>query len=200
MTDRTAAARAPAYVSFLNPVTKRMLAAGVPLGPNGLVTITGRTSGLPRTTPVAIIESAGRRWIWSPWGDVHWVRNLRAAGGATITVRGVNEEVRASELDPRERVGFFRDVLGPLARSMRLGVTFIRIADRVDLNHPDEAADGRVVFELHPTQMVDPPSATVSAGASAMGADTDTYAETLARADVGLAMAKRAGRDRVIVA
>jgi len=45
-----------------------------------------------------------------------------------------------------------------------------------------------------------PISATVSAGASAMGADADTYAEMLARADVGLVMAKRAGRDRVIVA
>ena len=43
-------------------------------------------------------------------------------------------------------------------------------------------------------------AATVSSGASAMGADPDTYAEMLARADVGLVMAKRAGRDRVIVA
>ena len=149
MTDRAATARAPAYVSFFNPLTRRLLAAGVPLGPNGLVTVAGRTSGLPRTTPVAIIESGGRRWIWSPWGDVHWVRNVRAAGRARITVRGRDEEVRASELDPGQRIGFFRDVLGPLARSMPMGVTFIRIADRVDLNHPDEAAEGRAVFELH---------------------------------------------------
>ena len=77
------------------------------------------------------------------------MRNLRAAGGATITVRGRKEEVRATELDPTERVGFFRDVLGPVARGIPLGVRFIRIVDGVDLDHPLEAAEGRPVFELH---------------------------------------------------
>jgi diguanylate cyclase (GGDEF)-like protein len=41
-------------------------------------------------------------------------------------------------------------------------------------------------------------SATVSAGCAAMGADNDRFADILARADVGLVMAKRAGRNRVI--
>jgi F420H(2)-dependent quinone reductase len=74
------AARAPKAVSIFNPILKFLLAAGVPLGPNGLITIRGRKSGMPRTTPVAIIEVSGRRWIWAPWGEVNWVRNLRAAG------------------------------------------------------------------------------------------------------------------------
>lgn len=151
MTDRTgSAARVPRRVSLFSPILKFLLAAGVPLGPNGLVTIRGRKSGLPRTTPVAIIEVSGRSWIWAPWGEVHWVRNLRAAGRATVTVRGRNEEVRATELDPTQRVGFFRDILGPHARGIPLGVWFVRIADGVDLHHPLEAAEGRVVFELHP--------------------------------------------------
>jgi deazaflavin-dependent oxidoreductase (nitroreductase family) len=120
------------------------------MGFNGLITIRGRKSGLARTTPVAIIDVSGRRWVWAPWGEVHWVRNLRAAGRATITVRGRNEAVRAAELDRAQRVGFFRDILGPLARSIPFGVAFIRIADGVDLNRPVEAAQGRRVFELHP--------------------------------------------------
>ena len=144
------AARVPRRVSFFNPIAKFLLAARVPMGFNGLITIRGRRSGLPRTTPVAIIEVSGRRWIWAPWGEVHWVRNLRAAGRATITVRGRKEEVRANELDPTQRVGFFRDVLGPLARGIPFGVSFIRIADGVDVNRPLQAAEGRVVFELHP--------------------------------------------------
>src|ERR1044072_7192484 len=69
--------RAPWYVPLINPIARRLLAAGVPLGFNGLITIRGRKSGLPRTTPVAVIESSGRRWVWAPWGDVQWVRNLR---------------------------------------------------------------------------------------------------------------------------
>ena len=85
--DRPAPPRVPRRVSLFSPILKFLLAAGVPLGFNGLITIRGRKSGLPRTTPVAIIEVSGRRWVWAPWGEVHWVRNLRAAGRATITVR-----------------------------------------------------------------------------------------------------------------
>lgn len=140
---------APRWVTVFTPITRPLLAAGVPLGPNGLLTVRGRTSGLPRTTPLAIIEADGRRWIWSPWGDVHWVRNLRAAGGATITVRGRQEEVTAIELDRTQRVEFFRDVLGPVARGMRLGMWFARTVDGTDLDRPLEAAEGRAVFELH---------------------------------------------------
>jgi deazaflavin-dependent oxidoreductase (nitroreductase family) len=145
------AARAPRRVTLFTPIARLLLAARVPLGFNGLITIRGRTSGLPRTTPVAIIEVSGRRWVWAPWGEVHWVRNLRAAGGdATITVRGRKEEVQATELDPPERVAFFRDTLGPVARGIAFGVSFIRIVDGVDLDHPLEAAEGRPVFELRP--------------------------------------------------
>jgi deazaflavin-dependent oxidoreductase (nitroreductase family) len=146
------AARAPRWVTMFTPISRPLLAAGVPLGFNGLITIRGRKSGDPRTTPIAIIDTSGRRWIWSPWGDVHWVRNLRAAGSATITVRGRKEDVTATELDPAERIAFFRDVLGPVARAIPFGTKFIRYADGVDLNRPIEAAEGRVVFELHPTR------------------------------------------------
>jgi deazaflavin-dependent oxidoreductase (nitroreductase family) len=144
------AASAPRWVTMFTPITRPLLAAGLPLGYNGLLTTRGRTTGLPRTTPVAIIAVSGRRWIWAPWGEVHWVRNLRAAGGATITVRGRKEEVQATELDPTERVAFFRDVLGPVARGMPFGVSFVRIVDGVDLDDPLGAAEGRVVFELQP--------------------------------------------------
>jgi hypothetical protein len=78
------------------------------------------------------------------------VRNLRAAGGATITVRRRQENVTATELNPAERIDFFRHVLGPVARATPGGVWFIRTVDGVDLDHPAEAAEGRRVFELHP--------------------------------------------------
>ena len=97
MSDRMGrAAGAPRWVTFWGPIAKVLLAAGVPMGFNGLITIRGRKSGLPRTTPVAIIEVSGRRWVWAPWGDVQWVRNLRAAGRATIIVRRRKEEVTAT--------------------------------------------------------------------------------------------------------
>ena len=145
----TSAARVPWHVALFGPILKFLLRAGVPLGLNGLITIRGRNSGQPRTAAVAIVTVSGRRWVWCPWGDVHWVRNLRAAGRATITVRGTEEEVSATELVPAERIGFFRDTLGPLARSIPMGTWFIRAVDGVDLEDPVAAAEGRRVFELH---------------------------------------------------
>lgn len=158
MSDRIVSAASvpsmpPRWVfAVFNPIAKALLAAGVPLGPNGLITVRGRKSGLPRTTPVAIIAVAGRRWVWAPWGEVQWVRNLRAAGHATITMRRRTEAVRATELDQAQRVTFFRDILGPLARGIPGGVWFIRTADGVDLSRPVDAAEGRRVFELHPVR------------------------------------------------
>ena len=143
------AARAPRWVTIFTPITRSLLAARVPLGFNGLITIPGRVTGVPRTTPVAIIvDDAGRRWVWAPWGDVGWVRNLRAAGGATITVRGRSETVTAIEQDRAQRLVFFRDILSPIARRIPFGVSFIRIVDGTDLADPVAAADGRPVFEL----------------------------------------------------
>ena len=159
MTERTAdtaataarPSRAPWYVTLFNPLTRFVLRAGVPLGFNGLMTIRGRKTGLPRTTPIAIIEVDGRSWVWSPWGEVNWVHNLRAAGRATITKRGQELDVHATELDADERVAFFRHIAGPAARHIPFGYWFIRIVDGTDLNHPAEAARGRAVFELHPS-------------------------------------------------
>ncbi len=143
------AARAPLHVAYVSPILKFLMAAGVPLGLNRIITIRGRKTGVPRTVALAVLNVSGRRWVWAPWGDVNWVRNLRAAGRATITERRQQEEVTATELDPAQRVVFFRDILAPFARSLPFGFWFIRVMDGVDLNHPVEAAEGRRVFELH---------------------------------------------------
>jgi deazaflavin-dependent oxidoreductase (nitroreductase family) len=140
----------PRGINVFNAIAKPLLAAGLPFAFNGLLTVPGRKTGKPRTTALAIVNVDGRRWVWSPWGEVHWVRNLRAAGRATIIVRRRKEEVTTTELDPTQRVAFFRDILGPLARGIPFGVWFVRTFDQVDLDDPLEAAEGRRVFELHP--------------------------------------------------
>ena len=134
--------RPPTWVTAFNPISRFLLRAGVPLL-------------RPRTAPVAIIDDAGRRWVWAPWGEAQWAQNLRAAGEATITVRRRTEDVTARELDRAERVVFFRDTLEPVARRMgigpiHLGRWFVRTIDSTDLDDPVAAADGRAVFELYP--------------------------------------------------
>src|SRR5438067_12048465 len=113
--------KAPSFVTFFNPITQRMLRLGRVLGPNALITVQGRKSGQPRTTPVALVEIQGRRWVIGTFGEVNWVRNLRAAGAATITVGKRKEAVTAVALSPQEGADFFAKVVGPYVRGMRLG-------------------------------------------------------------------------------
>jgi deazaflavin-dependent oxidoreductase (nitroreductase family) len=56
------------------------------LGPRHtyLLTVLGRKTGRPMTTPVTLVETGGRRWLVAPYGDVAWVRNTRAAGRVSL--------------------------------------------------------------------------------------------------------------------
>lgn len=67
-----------------------------------LLTVKGRRSGAPRSTPVTLVEEGGRRWLVSPYGEVAWVRNLRAAGRATLSRCGHTVEIAVREVGADE--------------------------------------------------------------------------------------------------
>ncbi len=144
--------RVPSFVDLFNAIARRMLGAGVPMGPNALITIRGRKSGEPRTTPIALLEIGGRRWVSSPFGEVNWVRNLRASGEATLTIGRKQQTVTAVELSKEERVAFFRDLMGPFVRRIPLGLGRLIIGSVLGakeiLDDPESAADRHPVFEL----------------------------------------------------
>jgi deazaflavin-dependent oxidoreductase (nitroreductase family) len=154
-TSPTRTTRVPAIVRLSNPITRRLLRIGLPMGPNVLLTVRGRTSGEPRTAPVAIAEIDGRRWVIGAYGEVHWVRNLRAAGEALITTREGTEHVRAVALDQAAATAFFGETLpGYFARLPWFGREFVRILFGLIapdlLRDPERAAATRPVFELRP--------------------------------------------------
>jgi len=127
------------------------------MGPNGLLTIRGRSSGQPRTAPIAITEIDGRRYVIGAYGDVHWTRNLRTAGEADVTLHGRQEHVRATELDRAAAEQFFGvTLLGYVARFPWFGRAFARVLFGLVgpeiLSDPAKAAATRPVFELtaHP--------------------------------------------------
>ncbi|HET7419016.1 MAG TPA: nitroreductase family deazaflavin-dependent oxidoreductase [Candidatus Dormibacteraeota bacterium] len=142
--------RLPRWVPYFNLVSKPLLALGVPMGPDVLLTVRGRKSGVPRTTPVTICEFGGRRGFISPFGETNWVRNLRAAGTATVHWGRKREPIRAVELSQDEAVRFLREVVCPIAATNKFGDWFVRNVDKVDLDHPEEAAVGMPVFEVFP--------------------------------------------------
>lgn len=141
--------RVPTAVRLFSPLAKLLLGAGVPQGPNALITIRGRRTGVPRTTGVTLVEVEGRRWVVGTFGEVNWVRNLRAAGEATLTVGSGREEVTAVELNTEARTAFFRDVLAPYVRRMRIAPVLLRLLQATEiLDDPASAAAHRPVFEL----------------------------------------------------
>lgn len=145
----TPRAHVPGWVRYFNSVARRLLEVGMPMGPNGLLTVRGRKSGLPRTTPVTIVQRNDQRWLIGVYGETDWVRNLRASGQATITRRGHSLQVAASELSQVEAVAFFRDVFPATVRRYgSLGAWIVRKVDKIDINNPTDAANGRPVFEL----------------------------------------------------
>src|SRR6266545_4930836 len=99
-------------VRLSNAIVTALLRSGVSLGQMTLLTVPGRKSGLPRTTPVTIGERDGRRWLIAPFGEVNWVRNLRAAGKGTLTRGRRSEAVSVVELPTEEAAAVLKDSLG----------------------------------------------------------------------------------------
>ncbi|MDQ6711937.1 MAG: nitroreductase family deazaflavin-dependent oxidoreductase [Candidatus Dormibacteraeota bacterium] len=145
-------ARVPFFVPLFNPIARRMLRGGVPLGPNALLTVRGRSSGIDRTTPVAIVAIGGRRWVIATFGEVNWAKNLRAAGAATLTVNRRPEAIAARELPKVEAAAFFRDILTPYVSHLPLGRWMLgtMLGAREIFTDPESAALGHPVFEVRP--------------------------------------------------
>jgi deazaflavin-dependent oxidoreductase (nitroreductase family) len=83
-----------------------------------LVTVPGRRSGTPRSTPVTLVEDDGQRWLVAPYGPVGWVRNARAAGQVQLSRGRRSETVHLKELPP--------DAAAPVLMSYLKRVPFTR--------------------------------------------------------------------------
>jgi deazaflavin-dependent oxidoreductase (nitroreductase family) len=146
--------RVPWFGSFFNPIINRVLGAGLPFGPNVMLTVLGRTSGQPRTVPVALLRHGGRRYVQSAYGEVHWVHNLRAAGEAVLAKGRLREDVIAIELTPEEAAPILRDALAPFLRVPVLGAVlrrqFLLPADATLADFVAEARRNHPTFELQP--------------------------------------------------
>jgi len=153
--DRTPGARPiPTIVQALSPLVRRLLRIGMPMGDNALLTVRGRTSGEPRTFPITILEADGRRYVFAAFGEVNWVRNLRAAGGAATLAQGRNRQpITALELTPDEaapilRTGLTAALKIPMFGSMIGG--WYGLTARSSPEDYQAAARAHAGFELRP--------------------------------------------------
>jgi deazaflavin-dependent oxidoreductase (nitroreductase family) len=109
------------FFRVVNPLARRMMAAGVPTGSrNILLTVRGRRSGTPRTTPLSLLELDGRRFVQASYSEDGWVRNLRAAGQAIVTDHGRRVAVQTVELAPDKAAAILQRAVEPYRRSRLL--------------------------------------------------------------------------------
>lgn len=80
-----------------------LLRRGLRVGSQHLLTVPGRRTGEPRSTPVSLASVGGSRYIVAAFADASWVKNVRAAGSATLTRGGTCEAVRLEELPAEAR-------------------------------------------------------------------------------------------------
>lgn len=87
---------------LVNVLIRGLLLVG--LGPprTYLLTVRGRRTGRALSTPVTLVKAEGRRWLVSPYGEVAWVRNARAAGRVALARGWHTETVTVRELPPAE--------------------------------------------------------------------------------------------------
>jgi deazaflavin-dependent oxidoreductase (nitroreductase family) len=85
-----------------NRLVRLLLKLGLMPGPTYLLTVPGRRTGRPLSTPVTLVEQDGARWLVAPYGDVAWVRSARAAGQITLSRGKRSETVPIRELSPAD--------------------------------------------------------------------------------------------------
>ena len=96
-----------------------LLSAGVKMGTTSLLTVRGRTSGQPHTFPVILVEQDGQSFLVAPYGVVQWVRNLRAAGTATLTRGRRSETISVTELPAQEAAPVLKQYLLHVSAGVR---------------------------------------------------------------------------------
>jgi len=80
-----------------------------------LLTVAGRRSGIERTTPVTLVRDGASRWLVAPYGEVSWVRNIRAAGAAKLTRGRRSETVTVTELGAAESAPVLKAYIAKVA-------------------------------------------------------------------------------------
>jgi deazaflavin-dependent oxidoreductase (nitroreductase family) len=109
---------------------------GLPIGPMHLLTVAGRKSGLPRTTPVAPVVVNGECYIIQAYPNSDWVKNARTAGRGLLTRGHHAREVDLVEVAADQRASILREFPGQNPRGVG---AFLRNG-LVDSDSPDSFA------------------------------------------------------------
>ena len=139
----------PGWLKPMNKVMMAMQKLGIAAGPVGVLTVVGRKSGRPPSTPATPFTLDGNVYVAGGYPRADWVLNARAAGEGTVTRGRSSERVAFVELMADQA----KPVLRAFPKEVPAGVGFYKRAGLVTDGTPDEfeALAGRcAVFRLDP--------------------------------------------------
>ena len=141
--------RPPRYLKSMNRVVRAMQRLGIPTGPAMILTVPGRKTGKPRSTPMTPFTYRGGLYTVAGYPGADWAANARAAGVGTLTRGRKSHRIRIVELGAEES----RPVLREFPVQVPVGVGFAKRSGLVREGTPDEfeALAGQLpVFRFDP--------------------------------------------------
>lgn len=107
---------------------------GIRMGGMHILTVAGRRSGRPRSTPVSVMKHDGARYIVGGFPHADWVRNVRAAGLGVLASGRRRAQVTLVELSAEQA----RPVLRAFPSAVPSGVSMMRDLGLVAEGSADE--------------------------------------------------------------
>ncbi len=141
--------RPPRYLKPMNRIVKAMQRLGIRTGPAMILTVPGRKTGRPRSTPMTPFTYRGDMYTVAGYPGADWAANARSAGVGMLSRGRKSQKIRIVELDAEES----RPVLREFSAQVPVGVGFAKRSGLVRDGNPDEfeALAGRLaVFRFDP--------------------------------------------------
>ncbi len=118
----------------MNRVMMAVQKLGLRTGPACVLTVPGRKSGKPRSTPMTPFEYDGGLYTVAGYPGADWARNAKAAGVGTLSRARRSRRVAIVELGTEES----KPVLRAFPEQVPVGVMFAKRSGLVRHGTPDE--------------------------------------------------------------
>jgi deazaflavin-dependent oxidoreductase (nitroreductase family) len=140
----------PRSLKVMNKVIVWLQRRGVSL-PMSTLTVPGRRTGTPRSTPVSPYEVNGQRYVVGGHGGSDWVKNARAAGTGVLARGRHSERIRMVDLPEAERGAILREFPAKVPHGVAM---FIKTGTVTDASPEafEAAAPRCAVFRIDPAE------------------------------------------------
>ena len=99
----------PRWLKPMNKVFMMLSRTGLGMKELPVLTVPGRASGKPRSTPLSVLDLDGQRYLLEGFPGADWARNVRAASGrAALRIGTRTDHVRLVEVEREEALKVLR--------------------------------------------------------------------------------------------